>query len=135
MAEQAVFYQLARKLVGTDAEVPADARQVVYYSLAIGHHVGIMDCLRRLVSIPIEEYAAWLDQLPPGAGRDKLAGLLKWGEIEINHGHAAELAAALRQCRPRLNPSEAGWTAALLQSLQAMMTEPALYLMARRRAE
>jgi hypothetical protein len=59
---------------------------------------------------------------------------LKWGEIEINRGHAGELLPALQACLPELNPAEAGWTGSLVACLQSMLAEPALYLMVRARA-
>jgi hydrogenase-4 component J len=127
MAERAVFYQLTSKFVNTDQDIPDGPRQVMYYSLAIGHHVGVMDCFQTLLEIPLEDFRAWLSRLPAGAGRHKLEGLLKWGEIEINQTHVADLI-------PALQAGEASWAGPLRQCLQQMLQEPALYLMVRTRA-
>ncbi len=55
MSERAVFYQLTHKFVNNDAYIPENAQQVMYYSLAIGHHVGVMDCFKSLMEIPLDE--------------------------------------------------------------------------------
>jgi len=96
MAARAVFYQLTHKYVNTDKDIPEDAQQVIYYSLAIGHHVGVLDCFQSLMEIPLEDYRNWIAQMPAGKGRHKLEGLLNWGEIEINRSHAGELVPVLR---------------------------------------
>lgn len=41
MSEQVVFSQLSRKFIDENDATPAEAQQVVYYSLAIGHHLGL----------------------------------------------------------------------------------------------
>ncbi|MEN1663624.1 formate hydrogenlyase maturation HycH family protein, partial [Pseudomonas aeruginosa] len=45
MSEKVVFSQLSRKFIDENDATPAEAQQVVYYSLAIGHHLGVIDCL------------------------------------------------------------------------------------------
>jgi hydrogenase-4 component J len=97
---------------------------VVYYSLAIGHHVGVMDCFQSMMEVPLEDYRQWVSQLPEGPARRKMEGVLKWGEVEVNHTHAGEIL-------PLLN---AAWTKPLAACLQAMLKEPALYLMIRKYA-
>lgn len=47
MSETVVFSQLSRKFIDENDATPAEAQQVVYYSPAIGHHLGIIDCLKR----------------------------------------------------------------------------------------
>ncbi len=127
------FYQLTRKIINNQEGIPENARQVMYYSLAIGHHVGVMDCLSVLLEIPPEAYRQWVARLPEGAGRSKLEGVLRWGEIEINRGHAGNLASALRPALPTMSAVEAQWANTLLQCLKKMVEEPALYLMVRNR--
>lgn len=134
MAERAVFYQLTHKFVNQERDIPESARQVIYYSLAIGHHVGVLDCFQSLMEIGLEEYRRWIERLPEGPGRQKLEGVLKWGEIEINGTHAAELLPALKEALPGMDPAQTGWTGTLAACLQKMSQEPALYLMVRRSA-
>ena len=134
MSERVVFYQLTHKFVNQEQGVPEGARQVVYYSLAIGHHVGVMDCFQSLLEIPLEDYRRWVARLPEGTGRRKLEGLLKWGEIEINRSHAGDLLPALRDSLPGMQAEQASWSGVLSQCLHNMIEEPALYLMLRKRA-
>jgi hypothetical protein len=132
MTERVVFYQLTHKFVDQQKGVPESARQVVYFTLAIGHHIGVMDCFHRLLEIPLSDYRGWVARMPEGPGRRKLEGLLKWGEIEINRDHAGDLLPALRDSLPGMDSDQAGWSGLLSQCLQSMVEEPALYLMVRR---
>ncbi len=127
MSEQVVFYQLSHKFVDEQAAIPETARQVIYYSLAIGHHLGVLDCLTRRLSAPLAEFSGWLQTLPEGPARAKLEGVMRWGEIEINHSHVEALLRAINT-----ETSGADWASELVQCLQDMRQEPALYLMVRR---
>jgi len=134
MSERVVFYQLTHKFVNQEQNIPEDARQVVYYSLAIGHHVGVMDCFQSLMEIPLDEYRQWVSQLPEGTARHKMEGVLKWGEIEVNREHASDLLPALQESLPRMDASQAQSTGVFTQYLCQMLEEPAMYLMIRKRA-
>ena len=78
MERQVVFYRLSRKVVNDRDAIPEDARQVLYYSLAIGHHVGVMDCFAELMAVPAEAVrpmcgpAASRRGSPQAAGRARL---------------------------------------------------------------
>jgi hypothetical protein len=130
MAEKVVCYQLRAKFVD-QSDVPENARQVFYYSLAIGHHVGVLDCLSAACELPIETYRQFLSCLPESAGREKLAGVLKWGEIEINPSHLAELGKAIEAGLPDMIGAARDWSITLLHLFQQMQAEPAVYLMLR----
>ncbi len=134
MESQVVFYRLGRKIVSNQSEVPEEARQVMYYSLAIGHHVGVMDCLSELVSVPLDVYRRCVEALPEGAARRKLEGALTWQEIEINRSHVEELMPALNGLLTTMQEPEARWVTTVIQSLRQIMAEPALYLMVKMRA-
>ena len=72
MSEKVVFSQLSRKFIDENDATPAEAQQVVYYSLAIGHHLGVIDCLEAALTCPWDEYLAWiatLERSPPQNGR------------------------------------------------------------------
>lgn len=133
MAERVVIYRLTHKFVNQEQDAPEGARQVVYYSLAIGHHVGVLDCFQALLEIPLEEYQRWVSRLAEGPGRRKLEGLLKWGEIEINREHAPDLLSTLQVSTPEATEAEPTWAGILRRCLQEIIEEPALYLMARKR--
>lgn len=134
MEQQVAFYQLGRKVVNNQERIPDDARQVMYYSLAIGHHVGVMDCFSEMMVIPAEGYRHWLAHLPEGDGRRKLEGVLTWDEIEINRSHVDKLLSALNQALPTMSAIETEWTNKMILSLRQIVAEPAFYLMAKMRA-
>ena len=133
MESQVVFYQLSRKVVNNQENIPDDARQVVYYSLAIGHHVGVMDCFSELIKVPTEKYKQCLDYLPHDEARRKLEGVLTWNEIEINRSHVDELLPALHLLSSNVNDPDSQWVKTLIQCLQKIVAEPALYLMVKMR--
>lgn len=133
MGERAVFYRLTKKFVNDNDSIPEDARQIVYYSLAIGHHVGVMDCFDILMEMPLEKYSCWIQKLQEGKGRAKMEGLLKWGEIEVNANHVGELVPQFDISLPKMDAQEKIWTGQFIQSLLQMKEEPAFYLMIRKR--
>lgn len=127
------FYRLTRKIVNNQQAIPEEARQVMYYSLAIGHHVGVMDCLSEIMAVPAEQYKKCLERMPEGQARRKLEGAARWQEIEINRSHVDELLPALNGVLPQLEGVDAAWVATLMRCLREMMAEPALYLMVKAR--
>lgn len=122
------FYQLRSKFVNQRTDIPETARQVLYTTLAVGHHVGVLDCFSGLVDAPLAEFQDWVLRLPAGPGRTKLEGLFKFGEIEINVTHAGMLLPLFADAEI----ADTLWAAQVSQCLQAMKHEPAIYLMARR---
>ncbi len=134
MEPQVAFYRLDRKVVHNEQDIPEEARQVMYYSLAIGHHVGVMDCFSELMVIPAQVYERCLNFLPDGDARRKLEGALRWNEIEINRSHVDELLPALQALLPGLSDPDSLWVHTLLRSLQEMVVEPAFYLMVKMRS-
>lgn len=55
MSETVVFSQLSRKFIDENDATPDAAQQVVYYSPAIGHHLGVIDCGGG-VKLPVAQY-------------------------------------------------------------------------------
>ena len=134
MSESVVFCQLSRKFVDENDNTPADARQVVYYSLAIGHHLGVIDCLKESLICPLEAYLAWIATLEgDGEARCKMNGVPRYGEIIIDQNHVVMLARVFDAAKPAQTPEQQGWSQTLLDMLQAIQQEPAIYLMVRRR--
>jgi len=129
MNERIVFYQLRHKFVNQRQDVPDNARQVVYYSLAIGHHVGVLDCFSSQFEVNGEEFRSWVNGLPTCKGRTKLEGVFKWGEIEINREHVESLKPLLLE---EVADQPPFWRSAFAASLDGMVQEPALYLMVRK---
>lgn len=130
---QIAFYRLSRKIVNNQEAIPEDARQVMYYSLAIGHHVGVMDCFSELMAVPEEQYRRCLERLPDEEARRKLEGAARWQEIEINRSHVDQLLPALKEVLPELGDADAAWVRKLIGCLREIVAEPALYLMVKAR--
>ncbi|MFC3396127.1 formate hydrogenlyase maturation HycH family protein [Brenneria rubrifaciens] len=143
MSAKVIFYALSQKFLDTkdnpDAKgaadikdpVPQQAQQVMYYSLAIGHHVGVIDCLKKILICPQPDYQRWIAQLPEGEAKRKMAGLLKFGEITIDISHTRLLGHAFGTLRAEQD-DYAAWTQTLLAYLGAIERETALYLMVKR---
>ncbi|MBW7917724.1 MAG: formate hydrogenlyase maturation protein HycH [Anaerolineales bacterium] len=128
MTPKIIIYQLRTKFVNQREDVPEDAKQVVYYTLAVGHHVGVMDLFSNRLEIPLEEFAAWVQSQPEGPARTKLEGALRWGEIEVNQSHVGMLLPLL-EAAPAEGP---GWTREFVECLNAVRQESAMYLMVRK---
>ncbi|QOV63153.1 formate hydrogenlyase maturation HycH family protein [Kosakonia pseudosacchari] len=133
MGESVVFSQLRRKFIDENDATPAQAQQVVYYSLAIGHHLGVIDCLETALSCPWEEYLAWIATLEAGSeARRKMEGVPRYGEIVIDSTHVMLLANAFDRAQARQNAQQLAWSKALLSMLHDIHQESAIYLMVRR---
>ncbi|GAA5179429.1 formate hydrogenlyase maturation HycH family protein [Niveibacterium umoris] len=133
MNGKVIFYSLGQKFLDREEDMPAEAKQVVYYSLAIGHHIGVIDCLKPILECPLAEFDQWIAKLPEGDARSKFEGIAKWGEITIDSTHTRMLAEAIDAVRPGFSPIEAGWASQLMQALRSIDAEPAIYLIAKRR--
>lgn len=128
-----IFYALSQKFLDSKEKVPEQAQQVMYYSLAIGHHVGVIDCLKPVLTCPLDGYQAWIAQLPAGEAQRKMAGLMKFGEITLDNTHTALLKPAFAGLGA--DDDFAPWSAILLDYLTAIERESALYLMVKRIGE
>ena len=133
MSEKVVFSQLSRKFIDENDNTPAQAQQVVYYSLAIGHHLGVIDCLETALSCPWEEYLAWIATLEEGSvARRKMEGVPKYGEIVIDSNHVVMLANAFDRAQAGQTPEQQAWSKQMLSMLGDIHQESAIYLMVRR---
>ena len=128
MSSKIAVYQLRSKIVNERKDVPEDAQQVVYYTLAVGHHVGVMDCFSSQVEIPLDEYTAWVQGLPDSSARTKLEGALRWGEIEVNQTHLGMLLPLFEDAQD----DGPAWKRDFLKCLNAIKQESAMYLMVRK---
>lgn len=133
MSETVVFSQLSRKFIDENDATPAEAQQVVYYSLAIGHHLGIIDCLEAALTCPWDDYLAWIATLEAGSdARRKMEGVPKYGEIVIDFNHVQMLAQAFDKALARQTPQQQAWSKQMLGMLHDIHQESAIYLMVRR---
>ncbi len=125
-----MFWTLRQKFVDDSVNVEEKSRQVMYYSLAIGHHVGVIDCLNVVLECPLDQYEAWLGLLEGEALR-KMRGLLTFGEIVIDASHVNTLAPAFARLAAEADAPWRVWSEQMLQHLQDIAQEPAIYLMVR----
>jgi hypothetical protein len=128
---QVIFSQLSRKFVDENENTPDQAQQVIYYSLAIGHHLGVIDCLKAALICPLEAWPAWIATLPAEEARRKMEGVTRFGEIVIDHSHVNLLASAFDAALAQQTPTQQSWSRELLRLLQMIQREPAVYLMVR----
>ena len=133
MSETVVFSQLSRKFIDENDATPDQAQQVVYYSLAIGHHLGVIDCLEAALSCPWQAYLAWIATLEEGStARRKMEGVPKYGEIVIDFNHVQMLARAFDDARAVQTPQQQEGSKLMLSMLHDIHQESAIYLMVRR---
>lgn len=133
MSGEIVFYQLNAKVLERAEDIPEDAKQVMYYSLAIGHHIGVFDCFKPAFRCPGAVYDRVLDRMAGSEeARRKLAGLLRFGEIIVDSTHCRMLTAAIDDAEVADDRDVADWLGQLRASLDSIRREPAIYLMGRR---
>ncbi|MFM2481438.1 formate hydrogenlyase maturation HycH family protein [Celerinatantimonas sp. YJH-8] len=131
MSETVTFFILSRKFVD-EKDAKPEAQQLVYYGLAIGHHLGVVDCFEPVMSCPLEEYLQWIALIEAPEARRKLEGIPKYGEIVIDRSHVVMLAQALAQL-PESMPSQWKlWRHELMKMLNTIQEEPAIHLVVRR---
>ncbi|WP_299999520.1 formate hydrogenlyase maturation HycH family protein [uncultured Cedecea sp.] len=131
-----IFYSLSRKFVdekSAQKHSSQKAQEVVYYSLAIGHHLGVIDCLKSRLECPLDAYNDWINTLPEKSdAHRKLAGVQRFGEINIDSSHTHLLALALRDARCGMTAEQQDWSDTLIALLTQIEYDPAMYLMVRR---
>ncbi len=133
-----VFYRLRRKFVDSEESLSERSCDIIYYTLAVGHHTGTIDCFEEELVCLVEEYEQVIDLIPEGALRRKLAGVLRCGEIQIDNAHARRLASELREVLARGYSDPASvvpmvWLGRLLRMLDEAAEDPVVYYMGRLR--
>ncbi|MEI8631298.1 formate hydrogenlyase maturation HycH family protein [Vibrio sp. PP-XX7] len=113
--------------------MPQEAKQVMYYSLAIGHHLGIVDCLKSEMVCTGHEYLDWIRALPEESeAYRKMQGFLMFGEITIFPEHINMLALAFDRIDAEAQSEKSrDLTKGMLKILTAIHNEPTMYLMIR----
>ncbi|MDR3535821.1 MAG: formate hydrogenlyase maturation HycH family protein [Acetobacteraceae bacterium] len=135
MKEGVVFYQLNAKFLERTEDIPENAKQVVYYSLAIGHHIGVFDCFKPILRCSNALYDQIVATFPEGSeARRKLTGLLRFGEIVVDSSHTRMLKVAIDEVLASADAEVAVWLRALDTALDAIEQEPVMYLMGKRMA-
>ncbi|MBD1577182.1 formate hydrogenlyase maturation protein HycH [Vibrio sp. S11_S32] len=130
-----MFYALKRKFVDEQYDVPEEAKQVLYYSLSIGHHLGVVDCLEVAIEASTAEYKQWVNLLEAGSeAHRKMMGYFTFGEITIYPDHIHMLACAFSTVdKARMTEKEIAMTATFIDVLTAIYHEQTMYVMIRDR--
>jgi hydrogenase-4 component J len=135
MTTQVFFYLLNKRFVENDEQVPEQAQQVMYYSLAIGHHVGVIDCFKKLLICDYEDYQKFVESFPEGEAKRKFSGLMRFGEIVIDSSHVNLLAKAIDENKGNFTVQHQQWATILVDTLASIQREPVMYIMVKRRDE
>lgn len=133
MNDKVVFSQLSSKFIDENEGTPPQAQQVIYYGLAIGHHLGVIDCLQTVLNCPWQEYLLWIATLEDGSeAQRKMTGIARYGEIVIDSSHVVMLANAFSVALKKQTEQQQSWSQQLLHMLADIQQESAIYLMVRR---
>ena len=124
-------YRLVRKFVDNAKSVPEDAESVLYYTLSVGHHTGVIDCLECTASVPVETFERLCGALPEGDARFKLEGVMRHSEIELGKEQVDFVIAALGPLRSCADEGVSRAAGLLLGELVAVRDEPSVYVMIR----
>ncbi len=149
-AGEVVFYRLTRKFVDSEQSVPEDAMNILYYTLAVGHHTGVIDCFEPVLGCDRALFDQIVAAFPEGEARRKLAGIASFGEITVDKTHVDTLTSAIDGVLAQLGwrgSAKAGmdvadpqftlharmceWLSRLRGQLQDVRDETALYLVGR----
>ena len=139
------FYKLGKRFVDSEKSIPKEASEVMYYTLSVGHHTGIIDCFECALSVPVDVYEKILALIEEEDVKRKLAGVLNFGEIQIDKTHILTVLPALRRTFGNLEVfNEPGKLSVplkgddfimfteIIRLLISVRDEPAMYLMVRR---
>jgi hydrogenase-4 component J len=130
MAASYIFYRLTSKVVGIEEDCSQKSRDIAYYTLAIGHHTGILDCFDVVLSCDDSELDELLARFSETSwARFKLDGLRRFGEITIEQEHAMRLLDELSGPVAETFPH---WAGKFVEQLGAVAHEPVVYLVGRR---
>lgn len=130
MPEIVEFYRLNRKFVDSGEASPS-SENLIYHSLALGHHIGVLDCFQKALVMPEKSFSRLTAGLPRSEGRRKLEGILKWREIEIRSEQAGPLLREVEQVVPTLPPEDKKGAQEFCDLLRLMEKEPTIYLVVR----
>lgn len=61
-----------------------EACDVLYYTLAVGHHTGVLDCFEPRLSVPVNVFYSLVDALPEGEAKNKFEAIRSFGECQLD---------------------------------------------------
>lgn len=124
-------HRLVRKFVDSAQSVPDDAKDVLYYTLSVGHHTGVIDCFECVLSMPVEIFERICAALPEGEARYKLEGVMRHSEIELGKAQVDIVIDALEPLASAADEEVARYVGLFLEQLRIVREEPSVYAMVR----
>lgn len=97
-ANDVVFYLLYQKFVEQREDIPKESRDVLYYTLAMGHNTGVIDVFEPRLAMSRENFDNICAALPEGDGKFKLTRIEKFGEITILKEDTKKLFECVEDC-------------------------------------
>ena len=139
MGKKVVFYRLTAKFVDSPVDIPEEVSNIMYYTLSVGHHTGVADCLSPCLSCSMDTYRSIVSHIDSQEARYKLEGIMRFGEIQIDKVHVPALTKALKkelqslylQKTSKLYAVEITWLTQFLDLLEEVRTQTAMYMMGR----
>lgn len=139
MGKKVVFYRLTAKFVDSTVDIPEEVSNIMYYTLSVGHHTGVADCLSPCLSCSMDTYRSIVSHIDSQEARYKLEGIMRFGEIQIDEVHVPALTKALKkelqslylQKTSKLYAVEITWLTQFLDLLEEVRTQTAMYMMGR----
>ncbi|MTI14538.1 formate hydrogenlyase maturation HycH family protein [Sansalvadorimonas verongulae] len=130
-SDQVLFYTLYKKFLDESYGIPEEAKEVMYYTLAIGHHVGIVDCMKVALQCTLKEYRQWINHLEEGSdARYKMDRFFVYGEVTVLEEHTTMLASAFDKLdREPMTEKEVAMTEKMVELMAAIHREPTMYMM------
>lgn len=130
---EVVFYQLTRKFVDNANSIPEDAKDVMYYTLAVGHHTGVIDCFEERLRTPLSVYESAMKLFPEGDARYKLEAILRSSEVQIEQRNLEILLPAVKDVLTGLDAdcAEAELLTGLLGLFEVLENNVAAYITGR----
>jgi formate hydrogenlyase maturation protein HycH len=95
-ATDVVFYLLGKKFVEDKGDIPKGARDVMYYTLAMGHNTGVIDCFTPKLALSRNLFDKICEKLNEGDAKFKLTRIEKFGEIQILKEDTKQLSEVVR---------------------------------------
>lgn len=128
-----VFYKLTGKLVDPEHLVPDKSKEIIYYTLSVGHNTGTFDCFTEEFTCSLTQFERILSLFEEGEPRRKLAGILTFSEIEIEVTDAPALSVAVSAAhRAATRDEDRRWLEGLSRLLGDIARESAVRLVGRR---
>lgn len=139
MGKNVVLYRLTAKFVDSAVDIPEEVNNIMYYTLSVGHHTGVADCLSPCLSCSMDTYCSIVSHIDSQEARYKLEGIMRFGEIQIDKVHVPALTKALKkelqslylQKTSKLYAVEITWLTQFLDLLEEVRTQSAMYMMGR----